>query len=55
MDMPVDNKCYKDVDYWNKRFEVEESFEWCNKYEDIKHLIEQAVHKTDHILMLGKN
>ncbi|CAI7886449.1 unnamed protein product [Closterium sp. NIES-54] len=37
----------------DKRFEVEESFEWCGDYSQFKHLLLAHIHPCDRVLILG--
>ena len=41
IDLPDDNKNYKDPDYWNNRFKAEDSFEWLVEYKDVKRKMDQ--------------
>ncbi|XP_071479197.1 EEF1A lysine methyltransferase 4-like [Diadema antillarum] len=41
------------VDYWDSRFQDEETYDWLVKYSQIRHLIAKYVSKGDRILMLG--
>mmetsp|Transcript_17328 Transcript_17328/g.27969 ORF Transcript_17328/g.27969 Transcript_17328/m.27969 type:complete len:199 (-) Transcript_17328:664-1260(-) len=36
MDVPKDNRVYKERSYWNTRFENEEEYEWLVSYEAVK-------------------
>jgi len=47
------NEDYDSVDYWNKRYEIEDEFEWCKDYEELKSLFSQTINKNDSILILG--
>ncbi|XP_067139077.1 EEF1A lysine methyltransferase 4-like [Centruroides vittatus] len=51
--IPKKNEVYKDVEYWNKRYELEENNDWLLHYDSLSHLITQYVKFTDKILMLG--
>ncbi|XP_017554627.1 EEF1A lysine methyltransferase 4 [Pygocentrus nattereri] len=51
--LPDCNAKYKDVDYWNKRYETEESFEWFGDFSKFQHLLVQHVGRDENILMLG--
>ena len=54
IDLPDDNKNYKDPDYWNSRFKSEDSFEWLVEYKDVKNNISSILQdKTCKILQLG--
>ncbi|XP_028416552.1 EEF1A lysine methyltransferase 4-like [Dendronephthya gigantea] len=53
MDLPDSSETYMLKEYWNKRFAVEDNFEWCKSYCDFRHLTIQHVRKCDRILMLG--
>ncbi|KAL4635962.1 endothelin-converting enzyme 2-like [Arapaima gigas] len=51
--VPACNSRYKDVEYWDERYEKEESFEWFGDLSKFQHLLERHVHKEDNILVLG--
>ncbi|XP_072525110.1 EEF1A lysine methyltransferase 4 [Salminus brasiliensis] len=51
--LPDSNAKYKNVEYWNKRYETEESFEWFGDFSKFQHLLLQHVGKHEPILMLG--
>ena len=54
IDLPDDNKNYKDPDYWNSRFKSEDSFEWLVEYKDVKNNISSILDdKSSKILQLG--
>lgn len=48
------NSKYKLLEYWNQRYETEESFEWFGEYEKYKEIIRSQVTTNDQILVLGK-
>ena len=48
------NSKYKSLDYWNKRYNTEEHFEWFGEYAKFKEIIRQKVSQSDRILVLGK-
>ena len=50
------NRKYKEADYWNLRFQNEDSYEWLLTYNDIKDKLDKILHKYDKsakILQLG--
>ena len=51
--MPNDNFKYEKKEYWESRYASEESYDWCKRYADIKHLMEHGIQRSDRILMLG--
>lgn len=51
--IPKKNKSYKTVEYWNKRYESEESNDWLLNYDSYCHLISRYVETSDKILVLG--
>ncbi len=51
--LPDDNSKYKDVDYWNKRYETEQSFDWLGGFSKFQHLVDTHVKTGDSILILG--
>ncbi|CAI5516342.1 unnamed protein product [Closterium sp. Naga37s-1] len=51
--IPRSNKEYLNIEYWDKRFEVEESFEWCGDYSQFKHLLLTHIRPCDRVLILG--
>ncbi|CAI5995892.1 unnamed protein product [Closterium sp. NIES-65] len=51
--IPRSNKEYLNIEYWDKRFEVEESFEWCGDYSQFKHLLLAHIRPCDRVLILG--
>ena len=54
IDLPDDNKNYKDPDYWNNRFKAEDSFEWLVEYKDVKENISSILQdKSAKMLQLG--
>ncbi|XP_077998167.1 EEF1A lysine methyltransferase 4-like [Glandiceps talaboti] len=48
-----DNSQYKRKEYWDSRYEHEDSYEWFAGYERFRDLIIGNISKTDRILMLG--
>ena len=46
-------KQYKNLDYWNQRYQNEDNFEWFKGYCDIKQILSLYLNKVDHILVLG--
>ncbi|KAG8222812.1 hypothetical protein J437_LFUL005018 [Ladona fulva] len=51
--IPKSNTSYKDVNYWNERYAIEETYDWFKSYDSFKHLIKENVSLEDNILMLG--
>ncbi|KAG9278300.1 EEF1A lysine methyltransferase 4 [Astyanax mexicanus] len=51
--LPHSNAEYKDMQYWNTRYQTEESFEWFGDFSRFQHLLVQHVGRYDSILMLG--
>ncbi|XP_056452367.1 EEF1A lysine methyltransferase 4 isoform X2 [Gadus chalcogrammus] len=51
--LPDENRRYKDVDYWDERYQVEQSFDWFGDFSKFKHLLENLINKDDSILVLG--
>lgn len=52
--IPDDNSRYKDVDYWDKRYKTEQSYEWLGSFSKFQHLLEKHIQKEDSILVLGE-
>ena len=48
------NSKYKSLDYWNQRYETEESFEWFGEYAKYKEILKDEISTNDRILVLGK-
>ena len=59
MELPINNKFYKEQVYWDERFEQEDSYDWFIKYEKIKSLMDSTFDQKKisemKILILGKN
>ncbi|KAF0700439.1 Aste57867_9023 [Aphanomyces stellatus] len=51
--LPRDNKEYKKQEYWNSRFENEETYDWLARYKDVAELIAQYVQKDQRLLIVG--
>jgi EEF1A lysine methyltransferase 4 len=47
------NSQYKCLDYWNQRYDKEESFEWFGEYAKYKDIIKMQISTNDRILVLG--
>ena len=47
------NSQYKCLDYWNQRYDKEESFEWFGEYAKYKDIIKMQISSNDRILVLG--
>eukprot|EP00128_Syssomonas_multiformis_P002948 Colp12_sorted_trinity150504_noHs@2968 len=50
---PEHNDEYAKKDYWEERYEQEESYEWFRGYKDFRDLVLKYVKRTDTILMVG--
>ena len=44
---------YKKCEYWDERYQTEDSFDWFHDLSAFEHLLTQHVKKTDRILVLG--
>ena len=53
MDPPKDNAVYRNVEYWDGRFEHEDQYEWLASYKDVRHLITEVVKRDDRVLIVG--
>ncbi|XP_066295909.1 EEF1A lysine methyltransferase 4-like [Branchiostoma lanceolatum] len=51
--LPQDVREYAKKEYWDRRYEEEDSFEWFKGYDSFRDLVLRNVKKTDKILMLG--
>ncbi|TNY20214.1 S-adenosyl-L-methionine-dependent methyltransferase [Rhodotorula diobovata] len=52
--LPKNNAEYGTQQYWDARYAQEDSFDWCKRYADVRHLIRRFVPNRDaHIVMLG--
>lgn len=51
--LPEENSRYKDVDYWDERYQTEQYYDWLGDFSKFQHLIKQHIRKEDSILMLG--
>lgn len=49
----VGSKLYTQKEYWEMRFGKEDGYEWLASFPDIASIVEQFVHKTDKILLVG--
>ncbi len=47
------NSRYKCLEYWNERYQDEESFEWFGEYARFKQVLRKILLPTDKILTLG--
>jgi len=45
MDLPPCNASYKDVEYWDSRYKVEQRYDWLADYGGVKHLLEDKLKK----------
>ncbi|KAM9844792.1 EEF1A lysine methyltransferase 4 [Aulostomus maculatus] len=50
---PDDNSRYKDVDYWDERYQTERSYDWLGGFSKFQHLLDKHIKKEDSILILG--
>ena len=41
--VPESTRDYSRIEYWDKRFETEEEYEWCGRYEDFRSLLVAAL------------
>ncbi|ETV65834.1 hypothetical protein H257_17561 [Aphanomyces astaci] len=53
MVLPKNNNEYKKKEYWDSRFESEESYDWLARFKDVASLIDQYVQKNHRILVVG--
>ena len=44
---------YADAEYWDERFQEEESYEWFRGYDSFRHLVERSVKPHHRVLILG--
>lgn len=51
--LPDDNCRYKDMDYWDERYESEHTYDWLGCFSKFRHLLEPRLKKEDAILVLG--
>ena len=54
MEIPKNNEDYRKLDYWDKRYKEEDSYDWFTGYESFKDLLVQDISKSDLILNLGR-
>ena len=47
------NSVFKKKDYWETRFQSEDSYEWLVSYENVRSYLEMSVKKSDKILVVG--
>lgn len=50
---PGDTKEYLSPQYWDARFEKEDTYEWCKDYCEFRHLVAPELRPSDGILELG--
>lgn len=48
-----DNSMYKSKEYWNERFQKEDSYDWLLTYQQIKSSISQYIQSNQRILVIG--
>ncbi|ETW06627.1 hypothetical protein H310_02822 [Aphanomyces invadans] len=53
MPLPKDNREYGKQEYWDSRFESEESYDWLARYNDVATLLDQYVRTDQRILIVG--
>ena len=41
--VPRDTSEYSKIEYWDRRFEIEEEYEWCGRFEDFGELLVAAL------------
>nr|XP_026691000.1 EEF1A lysine methyltransferase 4-like [Ciona intestinalis] len=51
--MAKKNTQYKEKEYWDERYETEESYDWFKGYDDFKSVLKNHMNTQDRILMLG--
>ena len=54
MEIPRNNEDYRTLEYWDKRYEEEESYEWFMGYGAFRHLMNRDIKTSDTILTLGR-
>ncbi|KMZ64597.1 putative Methyltransferase [Zostera marina] len=50
---PETASAYLDPNYWNKRFALEEHYEWLKDYSHFRHIIRNQIGVTDTVLEIG--
>ena len=53
MDFPKFNSTYNEKEYWDKRYENEEHYEWFAGYKPYRDILRSNIKTTDRILTLG--
>ena len=53
LELPDDNATYKEQEYWEERFEKEESYDWLCDYAQFRHLLLPLLKPDSRILILG--
>jgi len=53
MELPAANEHYKDVEYWNKRYMTEDTYEWFKGYQSFCNILRQKIQTNEKILILG--
>ncbi|CAH0521944.1 unnamed protein product [Peronospora belbahrii] len=51
--LPETNRTYKEKEYWDLRFESEESYDWLARFENVAELLGKYVQLSGRILMVG--
>ena len=51
--VPKDTRDYSRIEYWDRRFETEEEYEWCGRFEDFRGLLVAALEGKKRVLVLG--
>ena len=56
-ELPVQNNLYKELSYWNDRFQNEDSYDWFMTFEKFKGIMQETLGRNHQlkILMLGKH
>lgn len=53
VDVPRQNKTYKNKEYWNERFVEEKNYEWLETFETLQEHIAAFIRPEDSILVIG--
>jgi len=52
--LPTKNSSYNNKEYWDSRFYSEEEYDWLGSYEQYQRHLDDLLHPSDQILMIGK-